>query len=96
MTFENVLNVFADYLREDTDCEVINTKHGYTVLIWDSRGQEWSLCEYCGTPEALRDTLLGTYWDFTELHTTHARRELTEEERARIEASCDRLREQCE
>lgn len=95
MTFENVLKVFDDYLREDTDCEVINTRHGYTVLVWDGRGQDWSQCEYCGTPEELRDALLGTYWDYTELNTTHAVRPLTVEERAGIEASCDCLKEQC-
>lgn len=32
LTFENVLEIFKDYLLEDTDCEVIPTKHGYTVM----------------------------------------------------------------
>ena len=35
LTFEMVLEVFKDYLEEDTDCEVVLTKHGYTVMQWD-------------------------------------------------------------
>lgn len=95
MTFEKVLNVFADYLNEDSDCEVILTQHGYTLLIWDKRAQGWSTSEYCRTPEVLCDMLLDAYSDLTELKITHARRELTEEERAGIEAECNRFREQC-
>lgn len=32
MTFEKVLGVFKDYLAGDTNCEVILTKHDYTVM----------------------------------------------------------------
>lgn len=32
MTFEKVLEIFKDYLAEDTDCDVVLTKHGYTVM----------------------------------------------------------------
>lgn len=32
MTFERVLEVFKEYLAEDNNCEVVITKHGYTVM----------------------------------------------------------------
>lgn len=35
LTFERILTVFADYLAADTDVEVIQTRHGYTYLVWD-------------------------------------------------------------
>lgn len=28
MTFDKVMDSFAEYLNEDTECEVILTKHG--------------------------------------------------------------------
>ena len=34
MTFEKVLEVFNDYLNKDSVLEVVNTKRGYTVMIW--------------------------------------------------------------
>ena len=95
MTFEKVLEVFADHLREDTDCEVIQTRHGYTVLIWDSRAQDWETCEYCPTPEVLRDRLARAYDDFAELKLTGGERELTGEERSQIDAERNRLKEIC-
>ena len=36
LTFEKVMEVFKDYLTEDTRYEVVMTSRGYTVLEWDS------------------------------------------------------------
>ena len=96
MTFEKVLEVFADYLREDTDCEVIKTRHGYTLLIWDNTAQEWETCEHCPTPEALRDRITYAYSDHAELKLTGGERELTGEEREQINAARERLKTQCD
>lgn len=54
LTFEMVLEVFKDYLEEDTDCEVVLTKHGYTVMQWDEKSKTWYGVEYCETPEDLQ------------------------------------------
>ena len=46
MTFEKVLEVFNDYLNKDSVLEVVNTKRGYTVMIWDekmSNGLVWNI-----------------------------------------------------
>lgn len=95
MTFEKVLEVFADYLREDADCEVIQTRHGYTLLIWDNTAQEWETCEYCPTPESLRDRLANAYSDFAELKLTGGECELADDECAQINAERNRLKGLC-
>ena len=55
MTFEKVLEVFNDYLNKDSVLEVVNTKRGYTVMIWDekkmSNGLVWNIAK---PPELLR------------------------------------------
>ena len=95
LTFEKVLEVFANYLHDDTECEVILTKRGYTVLIWDSRAQEWDTCEYCPTPEVLRDRLAEAYANLAELKSTGGKRELTREEQTQIIEERNSLTKDC-
>lgn len=48
MTFEKVLEVFNDYLNKDSVLEVVNTKRGYTVMIWMkkmSNGLVWNIAK---------------------------------------------------
>ena len=47
MTFEKVLEVFNDYLNKDSVLEVVNTKRGYTVMIWDEKDEQWFGVEKC-------------------------------------------------
>lgn len=58
LTNEMVLEIFADYLAEDQATEVVQTRHGYAVMLWDSAGQDWSEVTCCPTPEELFDKLL--------------------------------------
>ena len=51
LTNEMVLKIFADYLAEDTDLEIIQTRHGLAVMLWDNAGQDWSDVTCCQTPE---------------------------------------------
>lgn len=95
MTFEKVLSAFSSYLAEDTDCEVIFTKHGYTVLIWDNTPQGWAASEWCGTPEDLCETLLDAYKTYAELRLTGAARDLLPGEVERIEENCMNFRKMC-
>ena len=53
MTFEKVLEVFNDYLNKDSVLEVVNTKRGYTVMIWDEKDEQWFGVEHCKAPELL-------------------------------------------
>ena len=58
LTFEKVMEVFKDYLDEDTRYEIVMTSHGYTVLEWDSRANTWAGEELCATPEIMRDVCI--------------------------------------
>ena len=61
LTFEKVMEVFQDYLAEDTRYEIVMTSHGYTVLEWDSSANTWAGEELCATPEIMRDVLLDCF-----------------------------------
>ena len=84
LTFEKILEVFKDYLNQDDVFEVVNTKRGYTVMIWDGKDEQWFGVQHCKTPELLRDALLEGYHDYSEQQLTHNRRNLTEHEIAYI------------
>ena len=95
MTFEKVLEVFNDYLNKDSVLEVVNTKQGYTVMIWDEKDEQWFGVEHCKAPELLRDALLDGYRDFLEQQLTHNRRSLTETEILDIQNRCEQLYDLC-
>lgn len=40
LTLKKVLEVFQDYLVENTNYEVVLTKHGYTVMQWDEKSKD--------------------------------------------------------
>ena len=96
LTFENVLNVFADYLNEDDLIEVVLTKRGYTILGWDSGLNGWSDSDYCATPEDMLELLLGDYATFAEFNVTAGKRDLTPAERQQIENECEKFRQLCD
>lgn len=91
LTFEKVLEIFKDYLAEDTNCEVVLTKHGYTVMQWDEKSKDWFGLEYCETPEDLREELLSSYRMNEAEKITKAKRELTDEEMKKIQVQCQSL-----
>lgn len=95
MTFEKVLKVFKDYLTEDTNCEVVLTKHGYTVMQWDENSKSWYGVEYCETPEYLLKELLSSYRMNKAEKITKTKRELTEEETASLEAEIQNIFAKC-
>lgn len=95
LTFEKVLDVFKDYLTEDTNCEVVLMKHGYTVMQWDEKSKDWFGLEYCATPEDLQEELLSSYRMNEAEKITKARRELTEEEAQTVNLDCKKLFDLC-
>lgn len=58
LTFEKILQVFEDILRQDPLYEVVSTSHGYTLLGWDSYRNQWYSAELLETPEDMLDALL--------------------------------------
>ena len=95
-TFEKVLEVFSAYLAEDNDYEIINTRHGYTVLCWDKHAKSWDSSEYCETPEDMANLLANDYATFLEIKIGGGARELTKEERDGIEMERQKMLKLCE
>lgn len=95
LTFERVLEVFKDYLAEDDMYEVIHTSHGYAILEWDSHRKDWNGIQHCETPEEMRDFLLDDFAGFMEYKITDAERDITEEERGKIQFQRQTLMERC-
>ncbi len=66
LTNERVLKIFADYLEKDQALEIVPTRHGYAVMLWDKAGQDWSEVTCCPTPEDLFDKLLDAATGYQE------------------------------
>ena len=100
LTNEKVLDVFKDYLSQGPDYEVVMTSHGYTVMGWDDVGKDWRDVQYCGTPEALRDALLDDYGEYlmylATLNGCDSNRDLTEAEKAEIQAKQNVMLKKCQ
>ncbi len=86
LTFEKVMEVFKDYLSEDTRYEIIMTSRGYTVLEWDSSANTWSGEELCATPEIMRDVLLDCFTGYLEYKAIIASGEIIKADQERITA----------
>ena len=84
LTYEKVMEVFKDYLTEDTRYEIVMTSHGYTVLEWDSRANTWAGEELCVTPEIMRDVLLDCVTGYLEYKAVTANGEISVAEQERI------------
>ena len=96
LTFEKILQVFEDILRQDPLYEVVSTSHGYTLLAWDEQRHQWYSAELLETPVDMLDALLDNYSSNLELQFTGGERDdLTEQEEEEIEARCLQLREKC-
>lgn len=97
MTFERILQVFDDILKQDPLYEVVFTSHGYTLLAWEPRRKEWAGAEFLETPEVMLEKLLCTYSSYLESKFTDdgERDDLTAQEEAVIKEQCRQLREAC-
>ena len=93
LTFEKVMEVFKDYLTEDTRYEIVMTSHGYTVLEWDSKANIWAGEELCATPEIMRDVLLDCFTGYLEYKAIIASGEIIKADQERITAQRQALLE---
>ena len=96
LTFEKILQVFDEILKQDPLYEVVQTNHGYTLLAWQPSRSQWYSAELLETPEAMLDALLDAYTSFREMELTDGERDMTAAEKAQIKAECDALTERCE
>lgn len=98
VTYEKVLEVFKEYLEEDTNCEVACTSRGYVVMFWDDRQERWYDIETAPTPEALRDVLLDHYSGYLIYKMTEKWKhdKPTEQDNLEIAEKCRALWERCQ
>lgn len=95
LTFEKVLDVFTDYLHQDPLYEVVLTSHGYTLMAWEPRKNQWYTAEIMENPEILLAALLCKYAEYLEDQLTNSERDLTAAEQDEIDAKCSRLKAEC-
>ena len=98
MTFEKVLQVFDDILKNDPMYEIVTTSHGYALLEWCAPQEEWSNIEHLPTPEVMLEKLLDMHKNFLiwRIMQEAGREELTLNEQISVEFTCQQLREKCE
>lgn len=66
LTNENVLDMLHQYMEEDQAQDVVWTRRGYAVMLWDYTRSDWSDVACCDTPEKLFDKLLDFYASYQE------------------------------
>jgi len=87
LTFEKVLEIFADYLTADETIEVYISRHGCVRVEFD---QDFHYCsgEVCHTPKELFDLLADDYRTYLEIELTKGKREVTEDDEREADALC--------
>ena len=98
MTFEKVLQVFDDILKNDPMYEIVTTSHGYALLEWCAPQEEWSNIEHLPTPEVMLEKLLDMYENFLawQIMQHTGRENLTSDENTSVILKCQQLRAKCE
>ena len=88
LTYEMVLEIFADYLKQDKELEVLVSRHGYILIEWDNDHDSFCSAQLCHTPEELFDLLLDDCQIYEEIQLTKGRRELTMEDAQTAKEKC--------
>ena len=88
LTFENILELFQEYLLRDPEEEVLPCKRGYVRLTWNKDSRYCVDGILCRIPEELFDLLLTDYQDFELLRRTKGRREVTEADEKAVKELC--------
>ena len=88
LTFENVLTVFQDYLRQDLEEEVLPCRRGYVRISWNSDSRYCVDGILCRTPEATFALVLQDYRDCELIRRTQGRREATAADEEAVDELC--------
>ena len=90
LTFEKVLEIFADYLTADETIEVYISRHGCVRVEFD---QDFHYCsgEVCHTPKELFDLLADDYRTYLEIELTKGKWEVTEDDEREADAASGAL-----
>lgn len=92
LTFEKVLAGFEEYLKKDMDCEIVKTKRGYLVCMWDNSNRNYEFIEYCDTPDDLKKELLPQFSGYLMYkHNLGVNDDLTFDEQAFIDNEVNKI-----
>lgn len=96
MTYDKILEVFADYLSQDDSCEVLRTSRGPLVMDWSSGKTEWFSGQLCRSPAQLRDVLRSHFEEYEAFRLSeNGTRDVTEQEEKAIEKQGAELAARC-
>ena len=86
MSFEQVIDIFGDYLALDTEMEVCKSRYGYIRVEFHGTGELPGYCSgmVCHTPKELFDLLLSDYESYLEIQRTKGCRNVTEEDKTKL------------
>ncbi len=86
MSFEQVIDIFADYLALDTEREVCKSRYGYIRVEFHKIKELPGYCSgmVCRTPKELFDLLLSDYESYLEIQRTKGHRGVTEEDKKKL------------
>lgn len=88
LTYEQVFEIFKEFLALDQDIEIVQTKRGYLHIVWDWNSPYCEGGRLAQGPEDLFDLLLEDCQSHYELELTKGRRELTAEDVEQASAKC--------
>lgn len=89
LTYEKIFEIFREHLAVDKGVEAIKSSRGYVRIEWAGTAP---YCEdgcLCRTPEELFDQLLSNYQSYQEILLTKGRRDLTDEDRRKVQMLCE-------
>lgn len=88
LTYEQVFEIFKEFLALDRDIEIVQTKRGYLHIVWDWNSPYCEGGRLAQGSEDLFDLLLEDCQSYYELELTKGRRELTAEDVKQASAKC--------
>lgn len=88
LTNKKVMEIFGEYLAEDQALDVVWTRRGYAVMLWDYTCSDWSDVVCCAAPEELFDKLLDSFAGYQEYLLTQKKGSIDETDRRKIRLMC--------
>ncbi len=96
LSYEKVLRVFSGFLKKDKETEVVRAEHGYAILVWNEKCQDYTDAEAVTSPEELAVHLASAYATFLQmLISGEGAWDLTPEEKAPTEKAAQALLDKC-
>lgn len=100
LTYEKILSVFAAYLSEDEDYDVVQTKRGYAVVNWEDEQGVYGDAQCFPTPELFLERVLAAYREYHEYamleRSGDTERDVTPEEEKELDKLCATMRAKCQ